>query len=117
MRVLGEKQKFFEKPVVYLNGKVTLLTDFLAQDNKNFTSRNLYCFYKEFGIFFDEQGEVAYHFNRTQQTMFVLNRSAVVNRYKNAQKREQEALGKGIAFKNNEAWRMYWEVAQEMTHQ
>lgn len=115
MGVLGEIEKFFEKPVVYSNGKVTLLADFLAQDNKDFTLKDLYCFYKEFGLFFDEQGRAAYHFNRTQQAIFVLNRGAVVNRYKNAQKREQEAIGKGIAFKNNEAWRRYWELAQQMT--
>ena len=113
VRVLGDVTKFFDKPVVLFGRNKTSLADFLTE-KPAFDAKNLYCFYKEFAIFFDDKGKVAYHFNRTQQQMFVLGRGGVVNRYKNALKREQEAIGKTGAFENNAAWRMYWELAQNI---
>jgi hypothetical protein len=115
VRVLGEVEKFFDRPYIYLEGKIILVENFLQ--SKPFAAKNpktWYCFYKEFAIFFDEQGRVAYHFNRSQKQMFVLGRGSVVNRYKNALKREQDAIGKNHTFENNAAWRMYWEFAQKV---
>jgi hypothetical protein len=122
MRVLGETEQFFEIPMLYNNGELLVLQQCLH--NTLIPNNKAYCFYKEYALFFSENLEVAYHFNRRQKSVLAISKGNAINRHKNAKRREEEAqqvfeeTGRKESLQNNAAWRAYWEFTKlHLSHQ
>lgn len=128
--MLGEAQPFYEQVTIYYQSEFTPFEDLdfehFAEElttkatNPKLFKEPLYCFYKGFALYFDNQRTVAYHFNRQQQQATTLGKNAVTNRVKMAIKREQqgvltfEATGKKVCLDNNTGWKTYWQFAEKV---
>lgn len=114
--LLGEAEPFYEQVTIYYQNAFHLI-----DDNFDYLSNEpIFCFYKGFALFFDEQQTVAYHFNRQLQQATTLGKAAIINRIKLATKREQqgnltfELTGKKVCLDNNTGWKTYWLLADKI---
>ncbi len=114
--MLGEALPFYEQVTIYSQDKFIPIQ---SMDTVTFTDEPIYCFYKGYALYFDQQRTIAFHFNRQKQQAITLCKTAVVNRVKMALTREQqgfltfEAKGKKVCLDNNTAWKIYWQFAEK----